>query len=141
MLTLILNVLWFILGGWAMGLMWWLAGVIMFITIIGIPWGASCFRIGLLAFWPFGRTVVHRGALGQQDMGTGAAGFLGNVIWFVLAGVWLGIAHLLEAVALAVTIIGIPFAFQHLKLARITLAPIGTAIMDVDVWEQVRLKS
>ncbi|QJT09919.1 YccF domain-containing protein [Oceanidesulfovibrio marinus] len=140
MLTLILNVLWFILGGWAMGLMWWLAGIVMFITIIGIPWGSACFRIGLLAFWPFGRTVVHRGNLGQQDMGTGAAGFLGNVIWFVLAGIWLAIGHLLEAIALAITIIGIPFAFQHLKLARITLAPIGTAIVDTDVWEQIRLK-
>ncbi|MFW5735649.1 MAG: YccF domain-containing protein [Oceanidesulfovibrio sp.] len=140
MLRLILNILWFILGGWAMGLLWWLAGIIMFITIIGIPWGSSCFRIGVLAFWPFGRTVVRREELGQHDIGTGGAGCVGNVVWFVLAGIWLALGHLLEAIALALTIIGIPFAFQHLKLARITLAPIGTSIVDVDFMEQLRLK-
>lgn len=140
MLRLVLNILWFILGGWAMGLMWWLAGIVMFITIIGIPWGMSCFRIGLLAFWPFGRTVVQRETLGQYDVGTGLVGFVGNVLWFVLAGIWLAIGHLLEAIALAITIIGIPFAFQHLKLARLTLAPIGTAIVDADFEEQLRLR-
>ncbi len=127
----LLNILWFVLGGFVMGLLWWLAGVIMYITIIGAPWGAACFRIGLLAFWPFGKTTREREYVtGHEDLGTGPMGFLANVLWFVLAGVWLAIGHLAEAVALAVTIIGIPFAIQHLKLAKLCLSPVGVTVVD-----------
>jgi uncharacterized membrane protein YccF (DUF307 family) len=129
-MNLILNVLWFILGGVWMGLGWILAALIMVVTIIGIPWARAAFAIASFSFWPFGRMAVHRRMLtGREDVGTGALGVVGNVIWFILAGWWLAIGHLVSAVALAITIIGIPFAFQHVKLALLAVAPIGQEIV------------
>lgn len=125
------NLLWLVLGGLMMGLGWWLAGLLCAITIVGLPWAKACFVIGQFAFWPFGKEAVNREQVnGQQDIGTGALGTLGNVLWFIFAGVWLAIGHLLSAVACFVTIIGIPFGLQHLKLAAMTLAPIGKTIVD-----------
>lgn len=133
MLALIGNIIWFLLGGLMLGLGWLLAGCLMFITIIGIPWSFACFRIGLFAFFPFGKKVVDRSEVtGKQDIGTGPFGMLANVIWFVLAGIWLAIGHLLAGLACALTIIGIPFLFQHLKLAQIALAPVGKTVVDAD---------
>lgn len=130
MLSLIGNVLWFVLGGAAMGLAWWLAGLIALVSIVGIPWARACFVIGQFTFWPFGREAVSRSALGRPDIGTGPLGLIGNVLWFLLLGVWLAIGHILAALANFVTIIGIPFGIQHLKLAVIAMAPIGMTIMD-----------
>ena len=122
-----------------MGLAWWAFGVLAFITIVGIPWGRACFVMGKFAFWPFGRDAVSRDVLyGRHDLGTGAFGTVGNIIWFVLAGVWLAIGHILSAAACAVTIIGIPFAWQHIKLASLALWPIGKAVVPVDVAEAAR---
>lgn len=133
------NVLWFILGGALMGLGWWLVGLLAFVSIVGIPWGRACFVIGQFAFCPFGKEAVSREELsGRSDIGTGALGLLGNVIWFVLAGVWLAIGHMLSAAACFVTIIGIPFAIQHFKLALIALAPIGKTIVDKNLAAAVR---
>ncbi len=124
------NILWFLLGGALMGLGWWLVGVLAFITIVGIPWGRACFVIGQFAFFPFGQEAVSRKDLNQRgDIGTGPLGLIGNVIWFLFAGIWLAIGHLTSALACFVTIIGIPFALQHLKLAVIALAPIGQTIV------------
>ena len=131
MLRTLGNLLWLILGGLMMGLGWWLAGLLCAVTIVGLPWAKACFVIGQFAFWPFGKEAVNREQVnGQQDIGTGALGTLGNVLWFIFAGVWLAIGHLLSAVACFVTIIGIPFGLQHLKLAAMTLAPIGKTIVD-----------
>lgn len=128
------NILWFVLGGALMGLGWWLVGVLAFITIVGIPWGRACFVIGQFAFFPFGQEAVSRKTLNQRgDIGTGPLGLIGNVIWFLLAGIWLAIGHVMSAVACFVTIIGIPFALQHLKLAVIALAPIGQTIVPKNV--------
>jgi uncharacterized membrane protein YccF (DUF307 family) len=133
MFRLLGNMLWFVLGGFVMGLMWFLLGVIAFITIVGIPWSKSCFVIGTFALWPFGKEPVSRKEMGKiEDVGTGTLGFLGNVIWFFLAGIWLALGHLVSAVACFVTIIGIPFGIQHVKLAVISLAPIGQTIVDSD---------
>jgi len=133
MFRLLGNILWFVLGGFVMGLMWFLLGILAFITIIGIPWSRACFVIAGFAFWPFGKEPVNRKDVSQRDdVGTGALGFLGNVIWFFLAGIWLAIGHLVSAVACFVTIIGIPFGIQHIKLAVISLAPIGQTIVDSD---------
>ena len=130
-MSTLLNILWFIFGGVWMGLGWWLAGLLCAITIVGIPWAKACFVIGQFAFLPFGKEAVDRATVtGRADVGTGALGLLGNVVWFVLAGVWLAIGHLLTALALFVTLIGIPFGWQHLKLAAIALAPIGKTIVD-----------
>jgi uncharacterized membrane protein YccF (DUF307 family) len=119
------NLLWFVLGGWLMGLGWWLAGCVMILTIVGIPWARSCFVIGSFCFFPFGKEAVDRNAGGPGVLGT-----IGNIIWFVLAGIWLAIGHVISAIGCAVTIIGIPFAIQHLKLAAIALAPVGKTIVD-----------
>ncbi len=130
MLRTIGNILWFLLGGLVMGLAWWLIGLVAFITIIGIPWGRACFVIGQFTFLPFGREAVDRKLItGRDDLGTGALGLLGNIIWFILAGFWLAIGHITMALALCLTIIGIPFALQHLKLALLTLAPVGKVIV------------
>ncbi|WP_117233915.1 YccF domain-containing protein [Vibrio maerlii] len=124
------NIIWFLFGGVVMGLMWWFFGLLAFISIIGIPWGRACFVMGNFSFFPFGQEAISRDELkGEMDIGTSPFGLIGNVIWFVLAGVWLAIGHILSAVACFVTIIGIPFALQHLKLAAISLAPIGKTIV------------
>ncbi len=134
----ILNVLWFVLGGFLAGLGWILAGIIMAITIIGIPWARSCFVIARYTFWPFGYDLVARDQLtGREDLGTGTLGTIGNVIWFVLAGWWLAVMHLSAAVALAISIIGIPFAWAHVKLALASLFPIGKTVVANDrLWPQ-----
>ncbi|OLQ89042.1 hypothetical protein BIY21_02745 [Vibrio ponticus] len=124
------NIIWFICGGVVMGLMWWLFGLLAFISIVGIPWGRACFVMGNFSFFPFGQEAISRDELtNEMDIGTSPLGVIGNVIWFLLAGVWLAIGHILSAVACFVTIIGIPFALQHLKLAVISLAPIGKTVV------------
>ena len=128
------NILWFVLGGVFMGLGWWLAGLLAFITIIGIPWGKACFVIGQFTFFPFGQEAVSRKELSNQDdIGTGGLGMIGNIIWFIFAGVWLAIGHVLCALLCFFTIIGIPFGIQHIKLAGIALAPIGKTIVSKEV--------
>lgn len=129
-MRLIMNVLWVLLGGLFLALGWWLAGVLCFITIVGIPWGRACFVLGNFALWPFGREAVSRRDLyGRHDIGTGSLGAIGNVLWCIFAGIWLALGHLCAAVGLIVTIIGIPFGLQHLKLAGLALAPIGKTII------------
>ena len=127
---LFLNILWIVFGGLWMAAAWLLAAVLMAITIIGLPWARAAFNIAAYTWLPFGQRAVSRELVtGQRDLGTGPLGLIGNVIWFVLAGWWLAIGHLLTAVALAVTIVGIPFAWAHLKLAGIALWPIGKVIV------------
>ena len=139
MLRLLGNIFWFILGGFFMGVMWWLLGVLVFITIIGIPWARACFTIGFFSFFPFGKEAVCREELTRKaDMGTGVLGFLGNVIWFLLAGIWLAIGHIASAIVCFVTIIGIPFGIQHIKLAVISLAPVGKTIVCKTVAQNIQ---
>ncbi len=133
------NFLWFIFGGVLMGLAWWLAGLLAYVTIVGIPWGKACFVIGQFAFLPFGREAISREELNRKgDLGTSGLGMVGNVIWFLLAGVWLAIGHVVSALACFITVIGIPFGIQHLKLAGIALAPIGKTIVTKEVAAAVR---
>ena len=128
------NFLWFVFGGALMGLGWWLAGLLAFITIVGIPWAKACFVIGQFAFFPFGKEAIDRQTLTHKDdVGTGALGLVGNIVWFILAGIWLAIGHVTVAIACFITIIGIPFGIQHLKLAGIALAPIGKTIVTKEV--------
>jgi len=124
------NLLWFILGGVWMGLAWWIAGLLAYISVVGIPWGRACFVIGRFTFFPFGKEAISREELTQkEDIGTGVLGTVGNVIWFIFAGVWLALGHVSSALLNFITIIGIPFGIQHLKLAGIALAPIGKTIV------------
>ena len=129
-MSTLLNILWVVLGGFFMALGWWFAGCLMALTIIGLPWARACFVIGQFSLWPFGREAVDRSTVNGGDLGTGAAGLLGNIIWFVLAGWWLAIGHVTAALANFITIIGIPFGVQHLKLAVVSLSPIGKTIVD-----------
>ncbi|MET0937021.1 MAG: YccF domain-containing protein [Luteibacter sp.] len=138
-MRMLFNLLWFVLGGFVMGLGWWLAGLVAAITIVGLPWARACFVIGNFAFFPFGKEAINRRELsGRGDIGTSGLGFIGNVIWFVFAGLWLAIGHVCSAIACFVTIIGIPFGIQHLKLAGIALAPIGKTIVTSDVADASR---
>jgi uncharacterized membrane protein YccF (DUF307 family) len=138
MLT-VLNILWFILGGFLAGLGWWLAGILCAITIVGLPWARACFMLGNFTFWPFGRDVISRKELtGRDDLGTGAFGTVGNIIWLIFVGWWLALGHIMLAITLGITIIGIPFAIQHLKLAYASLFPIGQTVVDADVVSEAR---
>ena len=131
--SFLLNLLWILFGGFWMALGWVIAGVIMAITIIGIPWARAAFNIALYTLFPFGQTAVSRADYtGQEDTGTGSLGVIGNAIWLLLAGWWLALAHLVIAIALAITIIGIPFAWAHLKLAGLALWSIGRMIVPID---------
>jgi uncharacterized membrane protein YccF (DUF307 family) len=132
-LSFLLNVLWIVSGGLWMSVAWIVAAVIMAITIIGLPWTRAAFNIALYTLLPFGQKAVPRDQhTGSEDIGTGLLGFLGNLIWLVLAGWWLALGHVLTAILLAVTIIGIPFAWAHLKLAAIALWPIGKMIVPAE---------
>jgi uncharacterized membrane protein YccF (DUF307 family) len=133
-LSLLLNLLWIVFGGLWMAVGWVIATFIMAITIIGLPWAWAALNIASYTLLPFGRKAVSRAEYsGRHDIGTGPFGLLGNVIWLVLAGWWLALGHVIAAILLAVTIIGIPFAWAHLKLAGIALWPIGKEIVAADV--------
>ena len=128
--SFILNLFWILSGGLWMAVGWIIAALIMAVTIIGLPWTRSAFNIASYTLLPFGQKAVSRAEYtGHHDIGTGPIGFLGNVLWLVLAGWWLALAHLVTAILLAVTIIGIPFAWAHLKLAGLALWPIGKTIV------------
>jgi uncharacterized membrane protein YccF (DUF307 family) len=132
-LSLLLNIAWIVCGGLEMALAWLVAAVIMAITIIGIPWAKAAFNIAFYTLLPFGQKAVSRADYsGQEDIGTGPFGVLGNIVWLVFAGWWLALGHVVVAVLLAVTIIGIPFAWAHLKLAGIAFWPIGKTIVPAD---------
>lgn len=139
MLRLLGNLIWFVFGGIFMGIAWFLFGVLAFISIIGIPWGRACFVMSGFSFFPFGKEAISRDELThKEDIGTSGFGLVGNIIWFIFAGVWLAIGHILSAIACFITIIGIPFSIQHLKLAAISLAPIGKTVVDKEVAQAAR---
>lgn len=129
-MTLLLNILWFIVGGGLFaGLAWVFVGFVLAITIVGIPFAFAAFRIAGFAAWPFGRTLVDARTFGEEHIvGTGFA----NILWIIFAGVWLWISHALAGMAYCVTIIGIPFGFAHFRLAAVSFAPLGKRVVDVD---------
>ncbi|MDR2694918.1 MAG: YccF domain-containing protein [Deltaproteobacteria bacterium] len=133
-MALLGNVIWFIFGGLIAGLLWAIVGAVAFITVIGIPWGRACFMLANFSFFPFGRVVINREKLTKRDdIGTGKLGTLGNIIWFILAGWWLALLHVLIGVVVCLTIIGIPFGIQHFKLAGAALLPVGKTVVDKHV--------
>lgn len=141
-MSLILNVIWVVFGGLVMALAWLVSAVIMAITIIGLPWARACLTIALYSLWPFGKEAISRKLLtGRDDLGTGTLGMVGNIIWFVLAGLWLALGHVVAAVACAVTIIGIPLAIGHLKLANLALFPVGKAIVSTEMAAEARRRA
>jgi uncharacterized membrane protein YccF (DUF307 family) len=123
------NILWLILGGLAMAIGYALAGLVMFVLIITIPFGIQSFKLAGFALWPFGRVMVEIPGKG------GCLNTVGNVLWVILAGIWLALGHLFWALVLAITIIGIPFAVANVKLAGAALVPFGRTVMSKEAAE------
>jgi uncharacterized membrane protein YccF (DUF307 family) len=121
----LLNVIWLVFGGLLLALGYAVVALVMFILIITIPFGIASARIALFCLWPFGRTLVRR-----PDAGTGS--LIGNIIWFVLAGWWLALGHLITGLLMCVTIIGIPLGLANFKLIPVSLTPFGRDIVDID---------
>jgi uncharacterized membrane protein YccF (DUF307 family) len=120
----VLNVLWATIGGgFVMALQYLLAGLVLCVTVIGIPFGLQCFKLAGLAFFPFGKDF--------NDGGREAVAFPFNIVWLVFAGVWICISHLTLAAASAVTIIGLPFAVQHFKFGMLALMPFGVTVREI----------
>ena len=120
-MSFILNVLWLIFGGLAMAVGWVFAACLMAITIVGLPWTPAALRIAGYTLLPFGQHV-------EDAPSAGTVSFIGNVIWFIFAGWWLALGHLILALLLGITIVGLPFAWAHLKLAGFSLAPVGKIV-------------
>ncbi|MFD3592073.1 YccF domain-containing protein [Nocardia sp. NPDC058640] len=125
LVQLILNILWVVLCGFWMAMGYLLAAVICFILIITIPFGIASLRLAGYVLWPFGRTVVDKPT-------AGAGSLVGNVIWFVFAGWWLALGHVFTSIALAITIIGLPFAWANLKLVPLSLFPLGHEVVPTE---------
>lgn len=123
-MSLLLNVLWFIFGGFLVSLAYILGGIILCITIIGIPFGVQCFKLSILGLAPFGREIR------ESEPPSGVISIIMNVIWILLPGLELALMHLLFAAFFAITIIGLPFALQHLKMTRLALLPFGFRVVD-----------
>lgn len=121
----VLNLIWLVLAGFWLAVGYVVAGVIMCVLIITIPFGIASFRLAAFTLWPFGRTLVRK-----PTAGVGSA--IGNVIWFVLAGFWMAVAHLLTGIVLCLTIIGIPLGLADFKLAAAAVAPLGKEIVPSD---------
>jgi uncharacterized membrane protein YccF (DUF307 family) len=135
----ILNILWNVPGlGFVAAFCWVLAGLLMAITIIGLPWAKACFTLANYTLAPFGRELVSRyDVTGYPSLGTGGWGLLANVIWFLLAGWLLLVLHIVAACASAITIIGIPFAWAHLKIAAAAMAPVGKIVVPSQVATEI----
>ena len=118
------NILWFLLAGIWLAIGYAVAGVICFVLIITIPFGVASFRLAGFVLWPFGRTVVRKPTAGAMSA-------IGNVIWFVVAGLWIAIAHVVTGLLLCLTIIGIPFGIASFKLAGVALFPLGKDIVPI----------
>lgn len=127
-MRIVLNLLWLILSGFWFFIAYVAAGIVMCIFIITIPFGIASFRLAVYVLWPFGRTVVRRPT-------AGAASTIGNVLWFVLIGLWMAIGHLISGLLLCLTIIGIPLGLGNFKLAAVAIAPLGKDIVPTsDPW-------
>jgi uncharacterized membrane protein YccF (DUF307 family) len=124
-MRILLNLIWLVFGGLVLAIGYALAGVVCCILIITIPFGLASFRMANYCLWPFGRTVVRKPSSGVLSV-------IGNVIWFILAGWWLALGHLVSAVAQFITIIGIPLGLANLKLVPVSLFPLGHQIVDAD---------
>ncbi|MCA2243128.1 YccF domain-containing protein [Mycobacterium sp. WUMAC-067] len=124
-MRLILNIIWLLFGGLWLAAGYLVAALISFLLIITIPFGFASLRIASYALWPFGRTIVAK-----PTSGSGA--LIGNIIWVVLFGLWLAVGHLVSAVTMALTIVGIPLALANLKLIPVSLMPLGKEIVPLD---------
>lgn len=126
--ALLLNLLWFVLGGWAVAIQWFMGGLILAITVIGIPFVPGIWRIAVFSAFPFGQELIDTPKGGS---GTAFSGLL-NIVWLIFAGIWIAISHVLAGILLCLTLIGIPFGIAHFKLAGAALMPVGKQIVPKD---------
>ena len=131
-MRLILNVIWLVLCGFWMAILYAAAGLVCFVLIITIPFGIAAFRIAGYVLWPFGRTTEVR-----REAGVGS--LIGNILWIVLFGWELALGHLVTGVLLCLTIIGIPLGLASFKIIPITLLPLGVRIVPVEDYEAGRV--
>ena len=113
------NVIWVIFGGFIIALEYLISSILLFITIVGIPFGIQTLKLAGLALWPFGKEII------QTDTSSGCLSTLMNLIWILVGGIWISLTHLIFGLLFAITIIGLPFAKQHFKLASLALTPFG----------------
>ena len=123
-MSIILNILWFVLGGFLISLTYILGGILLCLTIIGIPFGIQCFKLSILGIAPFGQEI-H-----ETEPPGGAIAIIMNIIWIILPGLELALIHLFLAALFAITIIGLPFAAQHLKMTRLAILPFGFRVVE-----------
>lgn len=116
------NIIWLVFGGFAIFLEYMVAGLALCVTIIGIPFGIQSFKLGVLALWPFGQKIE------LMDYAPGCLSTIMNILWFFVGGIWILLTHLLFGILLGITIIGIPWAKQHFKLASLALTPFGRKV-------------
>ena len=117
------NIIWFVFGGVLIFLEYVIAGLLLCVTIVGIPFGVQCIKLSLLGLTPFGNTVT------QGEAGSGCLAVLMNIIWILIGGIWIALTHLVFGILFGITIVGIPFAKQHFKLASLALAPFGKKVV------------
>ncbi len=117
------NIIWLIFGGFAIFLEYILAGLVLCVTIIGIPFGIQAFKLGILALWPFGQRIEY------MDYAPGCLSTIMNILWLIIGGIWIALTHLLFGILLSVTIIGIPWGKQHFKMVSLALTPFGRRLV------------
>lgn len=125
-MALLLNVIWFILGGWAVAIQWFIGGLILAITVVGIPFVPGIWRIAVFSAFPFGREIVDR----DKGMSRATLSVFLNIFWLIFAGIWIALTHVLTGILFCIIIIGIPFGIAHFKLAGAALMPVGKEIQD-----------
>lgn len=121
-MNLLGNIIWLIFGGFLVFLQYMAAGLVLCLTVIGIPFGIQCFKIGIFTLFPFGSHIR------EVESGTGCLSTIFNILWIVLGGIWIALTHLFFGIILAITIIGLPFARQHFKLMSLSFTPFGKEI-------------
>lgn len=124
-MNVLLNLLWFLLGGWLIAAEYLFASLLLMLTIIGIPFGIQTLKLGMVALWPFGQEIRTTASDG------GCLSILMNVIWILCGGIWIAATHLLTGASLCITVIGIPFGLQHFKMAGLALTPFGKTFVEV----------
>lgn len=137
-MNVLLNILWFLCGGWFLAIFWYICAILMTISIIGLPWARACWEIGNMCFSPFGKDIVSTEELdGRQSETLTVFQIVANILWLPF-GLVLATLHIIHALALACTIIGIPFAWQTLKIAAISLFPVGKRVVSIELAQMIR---
>ena len=119
------NIIWLIFWGIAIAIEYFVSSILMFVTIVGIPFGLQTLKLAGLALWPFGREARYK------EKATGCLATIMNLIWILVGGIWISVSHVCFGIILGITIIGIPFARQHFKLAGLALTPFGREIVRI----------